>query len=489
MKKTLFFILFPLLSIGQTQIGSTINGEAAGDLSGSSVSISKDGTTLAIGAFSNDGNGNDSGSVRVYKNISGTWTQIGADIDGEAADDNSGYSVSLSSNGNIVAIGAISNRFSRGSVRVYGNVSGTWTKVGQDIDGEEGNEYSGTSISLSDDGFTLAIGATHNDAGVSFSDTGSVRLYKYASGTWAKFGFDIDGEAADDHFGSSVSLSGDGNIVAIGAPGNDGGGAGGGSVRVYKYVSGTKTQVGQDIDGAAGASSGSSISLSSDGSILAIGAPYSDGNGRTNSGSVVVYKNVSNVWTKVGSSIVGEVAGDLSGSSVSLSSDGSIVAIGAYDHSGFDGVFGTNAGSGTVRVYKNVSGVWTKVGTNIDGEAAGDANGYSVSLSGDGTVVAMGARYGGNSGSVRVYNLSSVLSSDSFVLANFSVFPNPASEAVTISLQEGLTLEKVNVYNTLGQLVKTENKNVISVNSLTKGSYYFEIITNKGKATKTILVQ
>jgi hypothetical protein len=57
----------------QTQIGSDIDGEAQYDNSGGSVSLSSDGTIVAIGAYGNDGNGNNSGHVRVYQNVSGTW--------------------------------------------------------------------------------------------------------------------------------------------------------------------------------------------------------------------------------------------------------------------------------------------------------------------------------------------------------------------------------------------------------------------------------
>ena len=101
----LSLIIFNLLSVAQTwtQVGSDIDGEAAGDYSGSSVSLSSDGSTVAIGATNNDGY---AGHVRIYKNISGTWTQVGSDIDGEAAGGYSGRSVSLSSDGSIVAIGA-----------------------------------------------------------------------------------------------------------------------------------------------------------------------------------------------------------------------------------------------------------------------------------------------------------------------------------------------------------------------------------------------
>jgi len=104
------------------QQGTDIDGEAAGDYSGWSVSLSSDGSTVAIGALNNDGNGNRSGHVRIYKNISGTWTQQGSDIDGEAAGDQSGHSVSLSSDGSTVAIGAPyndGNGSASGHVRIY----------------------------------------------------------------------------------------------------------------------------------------------------------------------------------------------------------------------------------------------------------------------------------------------------------------------------------------------------------------------------------
>ena len=67
-----------------SQVGADIDGEAADDWSGS-VSISADGTRVAIGAERNDGTGTDAGHVRVYAESGGTWTQVGADIDGEAA--------------------------------------------------------------------------------------------------------------------------------------------------------------------------------------------------------------------------------------------------------------------------------------------------------------------------------------------------------------------------------------------------------------------
>ena len=90
-----------------TQLGSDIDGEAAGDRA-ASVSLSSDGTILAVGGYKNDGNGDNSGHTRIYQWNSETnsWVQLGNDIDGEEAGDESGYSVSLSSDGTIVAIGS-----------------------------------------------------------------------------------------------------------------------------------------------------------------------------------------------------------------------------------------------------------------------------------------------------------------------------------------------------------------------------------------------
>jgi hypothetical protein len=387
-----------------TQAGSSIDGEAAGDRSGYSVSLSSDGSTVAIGAKNNNGNGTWAGHVRIYKNISGTWTQVGADIDGEAANDQSGRSVSLSSDGSTVAIGALfndGNGTNAGHVRIYKNISGTWTQQGADIDGEAANDFSGISVSLSSDGSTVAIGAQYNDG--NGSNAGHVRIYKNTSGNWTQVGADIDGEAANDWSGYSVSLSSDGSTVAIGAEGNDGNGSDAGHVRIYKNISGTWTQVGADIDGEAlDDYSGRSVSLSSDGSTVAIGATHNDGNG-SYSGHVRIYKNISGTWTQQGADIDGEAANDFSGISVSLSSDGSTVAIGA------DGNDGNGSSSGHVRIYKNVSGSWTQQGSDIDGEAALDYSGRSVSLSSDGSTVAIGATgndgNGSGSGHVRVFNI------------------------------------------------------------------------------------
>jgi hypothetical protein len=84
--------------------------------------LNSDGTIVAIGATGNDGNGVDSGHVRVYAWNGSAWVQRGSDINGEASNDVSGSSVSLNSDGTIVAIGATGNDgngVDSGHVRVY----------------------------------------------------------------------------------------------------------------------------------------------------------------------------------------------------------------------------------------------------------------------------------------------------------------------------------------------------------------------------------
>jgi hypothetical protein len=395
------------------QLGADIDGEAAADRSGRSVSLSSDGTVLAVGAPNNDGTpiGTDRGSVRVYQYTNDTWNQLGGDIDGEASADNSGVSVSLSSDGTMLAVGAHfndGNGSNCGHIRVYKYANSTWTQLGADIGGEAAGDYSGTSVSLSNDGTVLAAGAPNNDG--KGSNSGHVRVYKYANSTWTQLGADIDGEASGDYSGRSVSLSSDGTVLAVGAPNNDGTpiGTDQGSVRVYQYANDTWNQLGGDIDGeAADDNSGVSVSLSSDGTVLAVGAPSND---VTDRGHVRVYQYANHTWTQLGGDIDGEAASDYSGTSVSLSSDGTMLAVGASYNDGKP----FYPERGHVRVYHYANSTWTQLGADIDGEAAGDYFGTSVSLSSDGSVVAIGAPNndgnGSNSGHSRVFSIQVSLS-------------------------------------------------------------------------------
>jgi hypothetical protein len=471
------------------KLGSDIEGEGVSDYSGYSVSISSDGKILAIGAVYNDAGGGDAGHVRIYKYqtipvtdttwanytvnsfsntgtspfnkpivinggdvlpVSGKyyWVQLGSDINGETG--YAGWSVSLSSDGTTVAIGALVNGGAgtdAGQVRVYkyqtvtdaswnsytinsftyngtaptnkpiianggdaNPVSGKsyWVQLGVDIDGETINSQSGNSVSLSSNGQILAIGARYDDLN-SATNSGSVRVYQYNSGTgtWSKLGSTITAGSAADEFGYSVSLNDAGTVVAIGARyAANGAVLNAGIVRVYAYSGSAWTQRGSNILGNAFWDVfGESVSLSSDGTILAIGAIGGDV-GATDSGQVRVFKWNGSSWIQLGQNINGASQWDHLGNSVSLNGDGTILAVGAR----YSDTTSTLTDTGMVRIYKFFNGTWQKLGQDIRGDFINDLAGYSVSLSKDGTTVAIGANgndgNGWDSGSVRVYQIS-----------------------------------------------------------------------------------
>ncbi|MDC3346285.1 T9SS type A sorting domain-containing protein [Schleiferiaceae bacterium] len=400
----LSILICAITATAQIQIGADIDGEATNDNSGFSVSISSDGNRLAVGARTNSGNGWQSGHTRVFENILGNWIQLGSDIDGEAIADHSGHSVSLSLDGNRVAIGAPyndGNGTQSGHTRIYEYSLGNWTQIGSDINGEAITDDSGFSVSLSSDGNIVAIGAPDNDG--TDSTAGHVRVYKYSTGSWTQLGSDIDGEDANNFSGWSVSLSSSGSRVAIGAPNNNGNGYCSGHVRIYEYSAGSWVQLGSDIDGDAGGDGlGTSVALSADGSTIAVGGPGNSTNGY-GAGHIKIFNYSSGSWIQLGNDIEGE-AGERLGESISLSGNGSIVAVGAPNSNG------NGALSGQARIYQYILGNWIQLGSDIDGEASLDFSGGSISVSSSGKKVAIGAMAndgnGSGSGHTRVYSLS-----------------------------------------------------------------------------------
>jgi Flp pilus assembly pilin Flp len=480
MKKIAVSIIISILAlsfegIGQVQIGNDIDGENSGDLSGHSVAISANGNIVAIGAIENNDGGSRSGHVRVYENLDGMWTQIGEDIAGETVDDRSGWSLALSADGSIVAIGSDLNNSWRGQVEVYENIGGTWTQIGEDIEGENFQDISATSISLSDDGSIIAIGAPRSD-GIA-NNSGHVRVFENLGGSWMQIGQDIDGEQEQGRLGNSVALNGEGNIVAIGASQNDQNGTNTGEVKVYENIDGTWTQFGGDINGVVEfEDSGSEVALSQDGNIVAISSASSNANG-LHSGLVRIFEYLGGVWTQIGEDINGEASEDYFGWSIALSASGNVIAIGALwnDDNGFN--------SGHVKIYQNIGGEWTQIGENINGEAASDESGFSVDISHDGSTVAIGAKAndgnGDFSGHVRVFDLSSIiLSLPGYDLQNnICIFPIPSDESISLNGIGDDILAQFSIFDSRGKLIRSEAETIgsIDISDLSMGIYYLRI--------------
>jgi len=153
------------------QLGTSIIGEAVIDNSGQSIYLSGDGKRIAISAPNNDGDGegktnNDdfqnsynSGHVRVFEYNGTDWVQLGSDINNENQSDGSmGIPVCLSEDGNILAMGVPASENNTGSIKAFEYDGTEWVQLGDTLEGASSSEIFGFSISLSEDGRTLASG-------------------------------------------------------------------------------------------------------------------------------------------------------------------------------------------------------------------------------------------------------------------------------------------------------------------------------------------
>jgi hypothetical protein len=328
------------------------------------------------------------GYVKVYKLISGTWTQQGATLTGESSYEQFGVSVSLNSAGDILAVGGWGNSTVKGYVKVYKLISGTWTLQGAKIEGDNFLDYFGTTSCINGAGDTVIIGAWGAN-----SNIGYVKVYKLISGTWTLQGIKITGEAVNDYFGMAVDINDAGDIVVIGASGTT---SSTGYVKVYKLISGTWTLQATKLTGEAnGDEFGQSVSINGLGDIIAVGAWKATVYGVVIKGYVKVYYNVFNSWNLQGAKLVGDAANDGFGTAVSLNNTGDILAVGAGN---------ANSSKGYTKVYKLIASTWTQQGITLQGEAASDKFGDLLSFNSAGDILIVSA-YGANTqtGYVKVY--------------------------------------------------------------------------------------
>ena len=342
----------------------------------------------------------------------GQWDRKGHTIEGESNGGKSNRAVDLNSDGTIAAIGTTSGDTEDTQdlcckVRVYGWAGSSWVQMGDDINNSAIDDDFGRSVSLNTLGNILAVGApfTNNEKG---HNTGIVLTFQWTGFEWLSLGNSIEGQQSSDQFGHAVSLSADGRTVAVGAIGNADGGAWSGSVYIYALSEqGVWLLKGSSItSGEKGAKFGFSISISADGNTVAAGAPYSDGNGPW-SGNTRVYKwSVrSSAWSQLGNTILGVAKYDNCGYAVSLSSDGTTLAVGARYNDG------NGNSSGQVRVFSlnPDSSKWEQKGNDIYGENTEEDMGSAVSLSGDGRTVAVGSGEGHLLWCVRVYRFGAAV--------------------------------------------------------------------------------
>lgn len=418
---------------------------------GSSVALSRDGTTMAVSAHWEasaatgiDGNQNDdfipqAGAVYIFTRTGSTWRQqayIKASNTGRADEgdvfgdgDQFGFSIALSGDGSTLAVGAISedsaaqqingnqnddSAESTGAVYVFTRSGSTWGQQAyvKAANGEAGDRF-GFSVGLSLDGSTLAAAAFDEDgAGRGTNpphdnlsqNSGALYVFTRQNGGWSQQAY-IKGSRGEtsDGFGFATAISDDGNTIAVGAgdeacltpgvnpPGcADDAAAGRGaniwSGAAYVFVRNGAAWTEQAFLKASNArpynSFGVRLALSGDGSTLAVTAYLEDNAGQgvrppmiqqflqpvylnpwrarrnqaDDSGAVYLFTRSGSMWT-AGAYVKGSntQAGDEFGSTVALSGNGRILVVGAHQEDstarGVGGNQADNAGDDSGAAY------------------------------------------------------------------------------------------------------------------------------------------
>ena len=276
--------------------------------------------------------GENAGHVRVYEWQNGDWQQIGSDIEGENEFDGFGRKTALSADGNrFVAAAQLHevNGLKLGKIRMFEYVDQEWVQMGEGILGEGDYDYWGQTVDISADGSRVIAGAPFNEDNL--SGQGHARVYEWNGAAWEQLGNDINGEAEFDQAGNEVSISLDGQRVAIGAIAHDGSnGENAGHVRIFEWNGQDWIQMGQDIEGVAAHDiCGDGVALDGDGNRVVVGSSSND-EGGNNAGHVRLFEWGGDYWTQVGTAVVGEFEEDAFGRNVDITADGRVFAASAY---------------------------------------------------------------------------------------------------------------------------------------------------------------
>jgi hypothetical protein len=374
----------PLASDGP-EIGLSLSGvevathgtSVPGASQGYSVSLSGDGSTAIVGG---PGDNFGVGAAWVYTRAGGVWSQqaklVGTGAIGEAHQG----AVSLSSDGNTAIVGGYQDNNFAGAAWVYTRSGGVWSQQTKLVGtGAIGAAFQGVSVALSGDGNTAIIGGS-NDNG----SAGAAWVFTRSGATWSQqaklVGTDAIGATA---LGNSASLSADGNMAIVGGQGDN---INVGAAWVYTRSGGVWSQqtklVGTGAIGAA--NQGFSVSLSADGN-TAISGGHTD---NINVGAAWVFTRSGATWSQqaklLGTGAIGGGSID-QGSSVSLSGNGNIAIVGG---------FGDDSGVGAAWVFTRAGTVWNQQAKLVGTGAIGAVNqGFSVSLSGNGSTALVGGPY------------------------------------------------------------------------------------------------
>ncbi|MEY4204858.1 MAG: hypothetical protein RL013_2562, partial [Bacteroidota bacterium] len=368
--------------VPKVQQGSklTVLGASGTSLQATSVAVSADGNTAIVGAPSDN---NNVGGVWIYIRNGTSWTQQGGKLVGTGALGlaKQGTSVAISADGNTVAIGGSLDNLSAGAVWVFRRSGTAWSQQGGKLTGSgaSGNAQLGASLSMSADGNTIAAGGIADN-----TFTGAVWVFALSGGNWVQQGGKLVGSGAvgSARQGCSVALSSDGKYLVSGGYNDDNKK---GAVWIFERAGGTWLQQGSKLIGSLSSSNafqGYSVAISANGGTILSGGPNDALN---NTGAAWVFVKNGNIWTQQGDKLLGTgwINPSRQGGSVALSADG---------NTALSGGFGDNNGTGAMWTFKRTGTIWSQSGTKMTGSGAlGQARQCtSLGISSDGSTAVIG---------------------------------------------------------------------------------------------------
>ena len=412
------------------------------DTFGHSIALSADGSTLAVGATGDSSNdprspsssgAPDSGAVHVFRRSGTSWIEDGyVKASRIVPVAQFGYSVALSRDGSVLAVGAPGESddsceaFS-GAAYVLARQGGTWVEQQRFALGLCQNEGFGTSVALSDDGATLAVGIPGGHVGDDAttdepSYPGKVHVHVRGDAGWgAAIAVSVPnrGATTGDAFGKSVALSGDGSTLAVGATLDSSVAADAGAVYVSTRDAWTQLTRLDAPNADQDDGFGTRVALSRDGAALAASASFENGSGVDptnnlvdNSGAVYVFTRSRSAWSSPAYVKAGNPGErDFFGASLAISDDAAHLVVGAYGEdsssTGIDQDAGDNRGtdSGAAYVFASDGATYRQEAyVKPSNTGRDEAFGNSVAMSADGSTVVVGAfREGGKQGAAYVF--------------------------------------------------------------------------------------
>jgi hypothetical protein len=310
------------------QGGKLVGNDAAGNAAqGISVALSGDGNTALVGGWNDN---NRIGAAWVFVRTNGSWAQqgpklVGGSIQGTVA--SQGSAVALSYDGNTALVGGyndLNQSITTGATWVFVRTGVSWAQQGPKLIGNDWTHglnvsvNEGSSVALSSDGNTAAIGAQTDSTGL-----GSTWVFVRNNGQWTQQSVKLVGAGATGaaQQGSSLALSADGNTLAVGGPFDSNNT---GAVWIFiRVLGGWIPQGGKLVGfGASGAAQqGSSLAISGDGNTVVVGG-QADSN---NSGALWVFKRSNGTWSQQGNKLTAVASAPQLGYSLGLSTDATTI--------------------------------------------------------------------------------------------------------------------------------------------------------------------